>query len=428
MHPLPIGELEIDRKPFALSPEARQKHIAIFGKSGVGKTTLMRNMIGCDFFCGEGATVIDPHGSLIEDLLDIIPRERTNDVIYFNPKDTERALGINILESIRPEQRSLMVSNVVSIFNKIWEASWGPRLEDILRNSLFALAEQPEPVSLLALPKLLTDHTYRSKILANVENPIVRDFFRGYDEDWKDNYKQEAIAPVLNKIRAFLINPLLRDIIGQKQSSFDFRWMMDHGKILLCDLSKGALGEDVSSLLGSLLVTKLSLAALSREDVPEHDRRQHLLYIDEVHNFTYGMDLSTILSEARKYRLTLVIATQTINQLQQRSIDAVFGNCATIMSFRVSGRDAQELEQEFAMLLPARELQYLPDYKIYIRTLRSIGLTGDLPTAPLLVRAHGSLSAGGDQNARARVVRTSLQRYSRKRSEIEVNVKRFLSR
>jgi hypothetical protein len=193
--------------------------------------------------------------------------------------------------------------------------------------------------------------------------------------------------------------------------------MMDQGKILLCDLSKGALGEDVSSLLGSLLVTKLSLASLSREDVPEHDRRQHLLYIDEVHNFTYGMDLPTILSEARKYRLSLVIATQTLNQLQQRSIDAVFGNCATIMSFRVSGRDAQELEQEFAMVLPARELQHLPDYKIYIRTHRSIRLTGDLPTVPLLVRAHVPLSAGGAQNTRESVVRTSMERYSRKRSE-----------
>jgi len=427
MYPLPVGELEIDRKTFLLSPEARQKHIAIFGKSGVGKTTLMRNMIACDLFCGEGVTVIDPHGSLIEDLLNVIPRERTNDVIYFNPKDTFRALGINILESVRPEQRSLLVSNVVSIFNKIWEGSWGPRLEDILRNGLFALAEQPGAVSLMALPKLLTNHKYRLKVLANVQNPIVRDFFRAYDEDWKDDYKQEAIAPVLNKIRAFLINPLLRDIIGQTKSSFDCRWMMDQGKILLCDLSKGALGEDISCLLGSLLVTKLSLAALSREDVSEGDRRQHFLYIDEVHNFTYGMDLSTILAEARKYRLALVIATQTINQLQERSVNAVFGNCATIMSFRVSGRDAQELEQEFAMMLPARELQYLPDYKIYIRTLRSIGLPGDLPTAPLLVRAHGPLSGDGSENTRERVLRTSLERYSRERSEIEGRVKRFLS-
>jgi hypothetical protein len=279
----------------------------------------------------------------------------------------------------------------------------------------------------LALPKLLTDQQFRLKILANVRNPIVRDFFRSYDADWKDAYRQEAIAPVLNKIRAFLINPLLRDIIGQKQSSFDFRWMMDHRKILLCDLSKGALGEDICSLLGSLLVTKLSLAALSREDIPESERRQHFLYIDEVHNFTYGMDLSTILAEARKYRLTLIIATQTINQLQERAIDAVFGNCATIMSFRVSGRDAQELEQEFAMVLPARELQHLPDYKIYVRTLRSIGLKGDLPTVPLLVRAHGPLAAGGTENTRERVLRTSSERYTSKRSTIEQRINKFLT-
>jgi hypothetical protein len=428
MYPLPIGTLELDHKQFSLSPEARRKHIAIFGKSGVGKTTLMRNMIACDLYGGAGVTVIDPHGSLIEDVLEIIPRERTNDVIYFNPKDTERAVGINILESVRPEQRALMVSNVVSIFHKIWETSWGPRLEDILRNGLYALAEQPEPVSLIALPKLLTNVAYRKQVLAHVTNPIVQDFFRGYDEDWNDHYKQEAIAPVLNKIRAFLINPLLRDIIGQKRSSFDFRWMLDHNKILLCDLSKGALGEDISSLLGSLLVTKLSLAALSREDTPERERVQHYLYIDEVHNFTYGMDLPTILAEARKYRLTLVIATQTINQLQERSIDAVFGNCATIMSFRVSGEDAATLEREFAMVLPASALQHLPDYKIYIRTLKAIeNIPGDIPTTPHLVRAYSPFTKDGSENTRENVLRASLERYARRREEIEGQINKFFS-
>lgn len=428
MYPLPIGQREIDRQQFSLSPEVRRKHIAIFGKSGVGKTTLMRNMIACDLYGGAGVTVIDPHGSLIEELLEIIPRERTNDVIYFNPKDAERALGINFLESVRPEQRALMVSNVVSIFHKIWETSWGPRLEDILRNGLYALAEQPQPVSLIALPKLLTDADYRRQVLEHVTNPIVREFFRIYDEDWKDDYKQEAIAPVLNKIRAFLINPLLRGIIGQKQSSFDFRWMMDNSKILLCDLSKGALGEDISSLLGSLLVTKLSLAALSREDIPERERLQHFLYIDEVHNFTYGMDLPTILAEARKYRLSLVIATQTINQLQERSIDAVFGNCATIMSFRVSGEDAQMLEREFAMVLPARELQHLPDYKIYIRTLQAIeNSPGDIPTAPHLVKAYSPFGKDGSENTREKVVRASLERYTRRRQEIEEKISKFFS-
>jgi len=428
MYPLPIGKLEIDRKDFWLSPEARRKHFAIFGKSGVGKTTLMRNMAMCDIYAGAGITVIDPHGSLIDELLESIPRWRTNDVIYFNPKDTERALGMNVLESVRDEQRALIVSNVVSIFRKIWEASWGPRLEDILRNGLYALIEQPEPMSLIAFPKLLLNAKYRAKILTNVQNPIVREFFRGYEHDWKETYKQEAIAPVLNKIRAFLINPLLRDIIGQTRSSFDFRWMMDHGKILLCDLSKGALGEDISSLLGSLLVTKLSLSALSREDMPESERVQHFLYVDEVHNFTYGMDLPTILSEARKYRLSLVIATQTISQLQERSIDAVFGNCATIMSFRVSGDDALRLEREFALMLSARELQHLPDYKLYIRTLHALeNITGDSPTDPLRVRAFAPFTKDGTENDRGKVIRASLVRYTRPRAEIEAALTKFLA-
>lgn len=427
MYPLPIGKLEIDHKDFWLSPEARTKHFAIFGKSGVGKTTLMRNMALCDIHAGTGITVIDPHGSLIEDLLAAIPRSRTNDVIYFDPKNTERALGLNVLESIRDDQRALIVSNVVSIFRKIWEGSWGPRLEDILRNGLYALIEQPEATSLIAFPKLLMNAKYRAKILRNVQNPIVREFFRAYDDDWKDVYKQEAIAPVLNKVRAFLINPLLRDIIGQTRSSFDFRWLMDERKILLCDLSKGALGEDVSSLLGSLLVTKLALSALSREDIAESERVQHFLYIDEVHNFTYGVDLPTILSEARKYRLSLVLATQTINQLQEKSIDAVFGNCATIMSFRVSGDDAMRLEREFALMLPARELQHLPDYKLYVRTLRSLtDLKGDVPSDPLKVRAFAPFKNDGTENSRSKVVRASAERYCRKRSEVEAKLTAFL--
>jgi energy-coupling factor transporter ATP-binding protein EcfA2 len=428
MYPLPIGKLEVDHKEFWLSPEARGKHFAIFGKSGVGKTTLMRNMALCDIHAGNGVTVIDPHGSLIDDLLNSIPRWRTNDVIYFDPKDTKRALGLNILETVREEQRALIVSNVVSIFRKIWEASWGPRLEDILRNGLYALIEQPEPTSLIAFPKLLTNAGYRSKLLRRVQNPVVREFFRTYDDDWKESYKQEAIAPVLNKIRAFLINPLLRDIIGQSRSSFDFRWLMDERKILLCDLSKGALGEDVSSLLGSLLVTKLALAALSREDIPEEKRRQHFLYIDEVHNFTYGVDLPTILSEARKYRLSLVIATQTINQLQEKSIDAVFGNCATIMSFRVSGDDALRLEREFALMLPARELQHLPDYKLYVRTLRSLeGIAGDVPSDPLKVRAYSPFTMDGIENNRWKVIRASAERYTRPRAQVEAALTKFLA-
>lgn len=422
MQPLPIGETDIYNTLFTILPEDRRKHMAIFGKSGVGKTTMMRNMIVWDLHGGLGVTVLDPHGSLIEEILEMIPRERTNDVIYFNPYEPERALGINILEPTKKEYQPLVVSSLISIFKKIWKESWGPRMEDILRNTSFALIEQKEPLSIVAISKLLTDREYRKKILNNVSNPAVKSFFRVY-EGWNERFREEAISPVLNKVNAFITNPLLRDIIGQPKSSFDFRWMMDTNKIFLCNLSKGALGEDVSSLLGSLILTKISIAALGRQDIPEEERRPHFLYADEVQNFIYGVDFPTVLSEARKYKLTLVIATQTINQLPDETISAVFGNCATVISFRVSGSDAQMLKREFAdVLLPASQLQDLPDYKVYIRTM----IQGR-PTGPHRVNTLPPIDKTGRENQREKIVKTSLERYSRPRAEIEARLNRFLT-
>ncbi|MBI3950415.1 MAG: type IV secretory system conjugative DNA transfer family protein [Acidobacteria bacterium] len=431
--PLPIGTTDdtFDRgRVFTILAEDRRKHMAIFGKSGVGKSTLLRNMIVWDLREGLGVTVLDPHGGLIEDLLDCIPSDRTNDVVYFSPKDRTRAVSVNILEPPAADgHETLAVSYLISIFKKIWGDSWGPRMEDILRNSAFALIEQPEPVSLVALPKLLTDPDYRKKILERVSNPVVLAYFRDEYDKWPASFRQEAIQPVLNKARAFLVNPLLRAIIGQARSSFDFRWLMDKSKILLCDLSKGALGEDVSSLLGSLIVTKILLAALSRQDIPEEERVPHLLYADEVQNFIHGADLPTIFSEARKYRLTLVIATQTINQLPRESVDVVFGNCATVMSFRVGGEDAEALKREFVMTtLPASELQDMPDYKLYLRTLM---LAEDgrrsRPTGPHIIDTFPPMTTP-EANSKERVIRTSLERYARPRAEVEEKINRFLSR
>jgi hypothetical protein len=233
---------------------------------------------------------------------------------------------------------------------------------------------------------------------------------------------------VLNKVNAFITNPLLRAIIGQTTSSFDFRWLMDSGKILLCDLSKGGLGEDVSALLGSLIMTKLSLAALSRQDVPENDRRIHVLYADEVQNFVRGVKLSTILSEARKYRLALTIATQTINQLPEESIDAVFGNCATVMSFRVGGEDAETLKREFAMILPATHLQELPDYKAYVRTMNEDPAGGpSRPSGPYILNTFPPFSTDQATKEKLHVVRASLRRYARPRREVEARLNRFLA-
>ena len=430
-----LGTKEKDGSPFALHDKDRSKHMAIFGKSGVGKTTLMRNMIVADIEAGKGVTVIDPHGALISDLLNSIPRHRTNDVIYLDPAAADRVIGINVLESVDAHQRSLVVSSVISILRNLYPNNWGPRTEYILEHAVYALLEQPEPVTLAALPKLLIDYNYRTKIVANVTDPAVRSFFRFYELQ-NDRLREESIAPLLNKVSKFITNPLLRAVIGQTTSSFDFRWLLDSGKILLCNLSKGALGEDVSSLLGSLIVTKLSLASLSRQNIPEADRRPHFLFADEVQNFTHGVDFPTILSEARKYALSLTIGTQTLSQLPEATLAAVFGNCATIAAFRVSGDDAKALVNEFAasgqgarmaeqafdVIIPATELQNLPDYSLYVRTL----LNGK-PQDPFLVHSYPPHLTTASLAKADTIVRVSAARFGRDRSKVNRIMIQFLS-
>lgn len=430
--------LGTDRNNTTISIDAatRRKHMAIFGKSGVGKTTLMRNMVVADFHAGNGVTVLDPHGSLIEDLLDSIPRSRTNDVILIDPADPERVAGINVLQSIRKYDRPLVVSSVISILRNLYPHNWGPRTEYVLEHAIYALLEQDRPVTLAALPKLLTDRKYREHVVSNVKDPAVQSFFRFY-ETQNSALREESIAPLLNKVSKFITNPLLRAVVGQTRSSFNFRWAMDTGKIVLCNLSKGALGEDVSSLLGSLIVTKLSLASLSRQDVPESHRRPHYLYADEVQNFAHGIDFPTILSEARKYALSLTIATQTLAQLPDNSLAAVFGNCATIVSFRVSGEDAERLVTEFGvsgagprltdqmydLIVPATELQNLADYRAYVRTL----LDG-APRDPMLLRSFPPFSSIGRQATRETLLRVSRMRYGRPRRQLEQILLNFLMR
>jgi hypothetical protein len=428
-----------------LDAAARMRHTFIAGKSGVGKTTLLRNMIIADLCSGVGVTVIDPHGSLVDELLSVIPRFRTNDVIYLNPDARDRIIGLNVLESVPPDQRHLVVSSVVSIVKHAWPDNWGPRSEWILEHAAMALLESPEPSTLTALPKLLTNAGFRTSIVSNVTDPAVRAFFEFYEEQ-NDRLREESIAPLLNKLSKFVTNPLLRAVIGQTRSSFDVRWAMDSKKILLVNLSKGTLGEAASSLLGSLIVTKLALASLSRQDTPEAMREPHLLYVDEAHNFGYGVDYPTILSESRKYRLGLVLGTQTLAQLPDATIAAVFGNVGTIGSYRVSHEDAQTLirhfavsgegprtaEQWFDTVIPASELQNLPDHKFYFQTL-----VKGRPHDPICVDAFPPMrrqhiidiwKRQGRTARRERVVHVSGERFGRDRARIEAEIKRFLER
>lgn len=438
-----IGTLERDgNTAVELNAAARMRHFAVLGKSGVGKTTLFRNMIVADLCSGAGLTVLDPHGGLIDELLSVIPRFRVNDVIYLNPAHRERVVGLNVLESVGPDERHLVVQSVISIVRHAWPDSWGPRSDWILEHAVMALLESPESSALTALPKLLIDSTYRARILAHVFDPAVRSFFAFY-ESQSEKVRDEWISPLLNKVSKFITNPLLRSVIGQERSSFDFRWLMDNKKILLVNVSKGALGESTSSVLGSLIVTKIALASLSRQDTSEHLRVPHLLYVDEAHNFGYGVDYGTILSESRKYRLGLTIGTQTLSQLPESTVAAIFGNVASIGSYRVSHEDAQALVRHFAVsgegaktseqlfdtVIPASELQNLPDHKFYFQTL-----VDGQPHDPVLVNAFPPFQEKhlreiwrdkGKVTKRHRVVTHSLQRYGRERHAIDADLNRF---
>lgn len=427
LHSVLIGRSENafhEGKAVRIVPAARRRALALFGASGAGKSTLMRNILASDIAAGHGVTVVDPHSQLVEDILDNhIPRHRTNDVIYFNPKDRERAFALNLLDCPRPEQRGLVVSNVIGIFKKLWADSWGPRMEDILRNGLHALMEQRRPVSILALPKLLTDSAYRIQALCDVKNPAVLDFFQNTYGRWENRFREEAISPVLNKVRAFTTDPLIRAIIGQPQSSFDFRAAMDSRKIILCDLAKGTIGADNAMLLGSLVVMQEKLAALGRGDIPESDRVPHFLVAEEAQN--YIGDFESILSETRKFNLFLTIATQAIESLSRQTAAAIFTNAANLIAFRVSNTDAERLRDEFTMIFPGAVIQDLPDYKAYVRTLICDD-TGCRPAEPEQVATYPPLLKSRDAEWRSRIVRTSNERYTKPRAIVENRIARFL--
>jgi hypothetical protein len=427
LQPIYIGVSEDpyhEGKPVRIVTEARRRHMAIFGGSGSGKSTLFRNILAEDIAAGHGVTVVDPHGQLVDEILENhIPRHRTNDVIYFNPKDQARAFALNMLHCRRREQRGLVVSNVLSIFKRLWLESWGPRMEDILRNSLHALVEQPQPVSILALTKLLTDPTYRAAALSDVRNPAVLDFFKTTFDRWNPSFREEAISPVLNKVRAFGTDPLLRAVLGQSRSSLDLRSAMDERKIILCDLAKGSIGADNAMLLGSLIVMQEKLAALSRSDIPESRRVPHLLFAEEAQN--YIGDFESILSETRKFNLALAIATQAIESLPRETATAIFTNAATLITFRVSNIDAERLKDEFAMVYPGAAIQDLPDYQAYVRTL-TCDASGCRPADVERVATYPPLLRNRDAEWRSKIERTSNERYTRPRAVAEASIGRFI--
>jgi len=342
------------RELFGVRLDDRRRHLAIIGKTGMGKSTLLHNLVASDINARQGVGLIDPHGDLADSVLDFIPKRRTNHVVVFDAGDREHPLAFNPLAARSPEQRPLVASGIVSAFKKLYGESWGPRLEHILRNALLALLENPG-TSLLSLVRLLSDSGYRNEAVSRLQDPVVRSFWQNEFAKWKPNFRAEAIAPIQNKIGQFLSHPILRPILSQPRTRLDFRRIIDEGQILIVNLSKGRIGEDASTLLGSLLVTSLQLAAMSRADVPEDHRPDFFLYVDEFQNFATE-SFATILSEARKYRLSLTLANQYLAQMDDQTLEAVFGNVGSLLCFQVGARDAEPLAEQFGGDLTPQDL------------------------------------------------------------------------
>src|SRR6266704_3082186 len=303
------------RKLFGIKPADRRAHMYLIGQTGTGKSTLLETLIHQDMASGQGLALLDPHGDLVERVLAGIPESRRADLVYFNVPDSAQPLGFNPLESVPPQKRSLAASGLLDVFKKIWADSWGPRLEHILRNALLALLDQSQ-ATLADVSRLLADRAFRKDAMANVYSPQVRDFWLREYESYPPHFRVEAIAPIQNKVGAFITNPLLNRILTQPHSAFDVRRIMDEGKILLVNLAKGKIGEDTAALLGALLVAKIGMAALSRAELAEADRRDFYLYVDEFPSFT-TTGFAGMLSEMRKYHVGLVLAHQYMEQLDE---------------------------------------------------------------------------------------------------------------
>lgn len=356
-----------EQRKFGIKTDDRRRHMYIIGKTGMGKTTMLENMIIQDINNGHGVAYIDPHGDTAERLLEHIPPQRINDVVYFNPSDLRYPISFNVLESVDYDQKHLVASGLMAVFTKIWANLWSARMEYILNNTILALLEVPGN-SLLGIMRMLVDKTFRKRIVSRVKDPMIKSFWTEEFANYNDRFRQEAIAPIQNKVGQFLSSSIIRNIVGQTKSSIDLRDVMDSGKILIMNLSKGRIGEDASALLGAMMITKLQLAAMSRVDIPEGQRRDFYLYVDEFQNFSTE-SFASILSEARKYRLNITLAHQYVAQLSDEVRAAVFGNVGTLVSFRIGAEDADELEKEFTPQFLAPDMVNLPKFAIILKLM-----------------------------------------------------------
>lgn len=405
---------------FGFKRKDRRQHTYIVGKTGTGKTTLIKNMVIQDIVNGSGVCVIDPHGEFVEELLEKIPVERKDDVIYFNPADPDFFIGFNPLELPDPKYKHLVASGLMGIFTKIWANTWSARMEYILNNAILALLDTPNS-TLLGITRILVDKDFRQQIVSNIKDPVVKAFWVNEYEQWRDQFRNEAIAPIQNKVGQFLSTAMIRNVVGQAKSTINIFDILNTSKIFLVNVSKGRIGEDNSALLGAMMITQLQLSAMERIRIPEEERLDFYLYVDEFQNFATD-SFAGILSEARKYRLNLTIAHQYTAQLttdtSTKVRDAVFGNVGTMIVFRVGAADAEFLEKEFEPEFTPPDMVALPNHQIYLKLMVD-GVTSRPFSATTLppFKVHSS--------SPEEIVESSRARYGRPREVVEKDISRW---
>lgn len=417
-----FGETDARNKRvrFGIKAKDRTKHVYVIGKTGMGKSTMLENMAVQDIQAGEGLCFIDPHGKTADLLLEYVPKERIKDVIYIAPFDVEYPISFNVLESVDIDKRHLVVSGLMSTFKKIWVDAWSARMEYILTNTLLALLEVPGS-TLLGVNRILSDKEYRKDIVSKIKDPSVKNFWAKEFANYTERMAAEAVPAIQNKVGQFTANPLIRNMIGQPQSSFDFREAMDSRKIVIINLSKGRIGDENMKLLGGMLVTKIYLSAMSRADTPDRIAKtlpNFYLYVDEFQNFA-NASFADILSEARKYKLNLTIAHQYVEQMDEDVCAAVFGNVGTMIVFRVGATDAELLEKEFSPTFVIEDLVNLGFAQVYLKLMID-GLTSppfSAVTLPPITQP--------DESFVKEIIDASREQFARKRAGVEEEIVKF---
>jgi len=401
-------------RKFGIKTDDRRRHVYVIGKTGMGKTTMIENMVMADIYAGHGVGIVDPHGDFAEHVIECIPSHRINDVVYFNPSDVEYPVGFNILESVDESHKHLIASGLMGVFKKIWPDVWSARMEHIMNNCIMSLLDYPGS-TLLGINRLLTNKNFRARVVASIKDPVVKAFWVDEYNVWEDKFRKEAIAAIQNKVGQFLSASIIRNMLAQVKSTINIRGIMDNRQILIMNLAKGRIGEDNSKLIGGMLITKIQLAAMERVDTPEKERQDFYLYVDEFQNFATEA-FANILSEARKYRLNLIVAHQYIEQLDEETVrPAIFGNVGTIVVYRVGAKDAEFMENEFMPTFTIQDLVNLTKFQVYLKLMID-GVSSNpfsANTLPPFADVTGNME---------KVIKVSRERYAVPRAVIEEKV------